>query len=226
MDLLFQRLGRLQRHERSRPPGFELPRCIVLVPQADHFGDCEHFYCKGILWRTRALLQERSQLVFPNVYRPLIERVYEQEQWHDPSEPEPIRQSLNEFDQVAEGVRFAALQLARATINPYDDEDDKVTLLTRRGEMSLNVLLTSEDRVSPLDAPGIALNRLEDWERAEVVNLRSVPVPASWRRDLPEPEDFVIMLPMRRVDTRLWQGIWEKARFIYSRDFGLTKEKR
>ena len=31
-DVLLQRLGRLHRHRRSRPPGFETPRCIVLVP--------------------------------------------------------------------------------------------------------------------------------------------------------------------------------------------------
>lgn len=35
VDLILQRLGRLHRHPRSRPPGFEEPRCVVLVPQVD-----------------------------------------------------------------------------------------------------------------------------------------------------------------------------------------------
>jgi CRISPR-associated endonuclease/helicase Cas3 len=225
MDLLFQRLGRLHRHERSRPRGFEIPRCTVFVPPADQFGDCENFYCKGILWRTRALLQGRSELVFPDAYRPLIEHVYEREPWLDLGEPKVIRQSLNDFVEEAEGVRIAAVQLARTPMNPFDAEE-KLAAFTRGGEMNLNVLPLSEDAASPLDAPDIVLAELEDWERAEVVNLHSVPVPASWRGDLPTPEDFVIMLPMRQVDTGTWQGEADKARYTYSLDFGLTKEKR
>jgi len=33
MDVLLQRIGRLHRHDRARPPGFEDPRCTVLVPE-------------------------------------------------------------------------------------------------------------------------------------------------------------------------------------------------
>ncbi len=32
MDVLLQRIGRLHRHARARPPGFEQPRALVLVP--------------------------------------------------------------------------------------------------------------------------------------------------------------------------------------------------
>ncbi len=32
MDVLLQRIGRLHRHDRARPPAFESPRCTVLVP--------------------------------------------------------------------------------------------------------------------------------------------------------------------------------------------------
>jgi CRISPR-associated endonuclease/helicase Cas3 len=35
VDLILQRLGRLHRHPRSRPSGFEAPRCIVLMPRVD-----------------------------------------------------------------------------------------------------------------------------------------------------------------------------------------------
>ncbi len=35
VDLVLQRLGRLHRHPRSRLPGFQEPRCVVLMPQVD-----------------------------------------------------------------------------------------------------------------------------------------------------------------------------------------------
>ncbi|PSR20483.1 MAG: CRISPR-associated helicase/endonuclease Cas3 [Sulfobacillus acidophilus] len=34
-DVLLQRVGRLHRHDKNRPPGFERPRCIVLTPRED-----------------------------------------------------------------------------------------------------------------------------------------------------------------------------------------------
>ena len=35
-DVLLQRIGRLFRHDRKRPAGFESPRCIVLTPEGRH----------------------------------------------------------------------------------------------------------------------------------------------------------------------------------------------
>ena len=35
IDLILQRLGRLHRHQRPRPVGFETPRCMVLMPEVD-----------------------------------------------------------------------------------------------------------------------------------------------------------------------------------------------
>jgi CRISPR-associated endonuclease/helicase Cas3 len=38
MDVLLQRIGRLHRHARTRPEGFEQARCIVLTPEARELG--------------------------------------------------------------------------------------------------------------------------------------------------------------------------------------------
>ncbi len=39
IDLILQRLGRLHRHQRPRPVGFENPRCVVLMPEVDWNAD-------------------------------------------------------------------------------------------------------------------------------------------------------------------------------------------
>jgi CRISPR-associated endonuclease/helicase Cas3 len=39
IDLILQRLGRLHRHQRPRPVGFENPRCVVLMPLVDWNAD-------------------------------------------------------------------------------------------------------------------------------------------------------------------------------------------
>ena len=41
VDLIFQRLGRLHRHQRPRPVGFEHPRCVVLMPDVDWNADAK-----------------------------------------------------------------------------------------------------------------------------------------------------------------------------------------
>jgi hypothetical protein len=92
--------------------------------------------------------------------------------------------------------------------------------------MSLNVLLTTENGQSPLGASELHLDQLEDWERAEIVALHSVPVPASWRNDLPPAKDGLIRLPMHETESGPWRGKTRTAHYIYSQDFGLTKEKK
>lgn len=39
VDLILQRLGRLHRHPRPRPVGFENPRCVILMPEVDWQAD-------------------------------------------------------------------------------------------------------------------------------------------------------------------------------------------
>jgi CRISPR-associated endonuclease/helicase Cas3 len=224
MDLLFQRLGRLHRHERQRPNGFESLRCTVLTADKDNYGGSEAIYCKAILWRTQQLLQEHTELLFPDVYRPLIEQVYDEAPWKN--EPEAITEALNEHLGRAMANRHEALRLVRTAINPFDDEDETVTVLTRAGEMNLNVLLTTGDGQSPIDEPKIQLGQLEDWERAEIVALHSVPVPALWRNDLPTAKDGLIRLPMHETESGPWRGETRTAHYIYNQDFGLTKEKK
>ncbi|WP_162143184.1 CRISPR-associated helicase Cas3' [Granulicoccus phenolivorans] len=80
MDLLFQRIGRLHRHQRQRPVGLELPRVLVLAepseapdepPRAD--SGSHAVYGDHLLLRTAAALIEHGPtLTLPEDIAPLV----------------------------------------------------------------------------------------------------------------------------------------------------------
>lgn len=88
MDVLLQRIGRLHRHERPRPKGFEQARVCVLVPEDDSLG--RYLRNNGevsgphgfgtvytdlrILEATRRLCKERPELQIPRDNRVLVEQ--------------------------------------------------------------------------------------------------------------------------------------------------------
>jgi CRISPR-associated endonuclease/helicase Cas3 len=87
MDVLLQRVGRLHRHGRARPPGFEIPVVEVLVPDrslADFLrkdgialgphGFGTVYADLRILEATRRLLSSRTVLRVPEDCRELVER--------------------------------------------------------------------------------------------------------------------------------------------------------
>jgi len=92
VDLLFQRMGRLHRHARSRPEYHAQPVCTVLLPTEEDYELHELIYGNSrVLWRTQQCLQQaeqetESQISFPAAYRDWIEPVYNEEAWQD--EPE------------------------------------------------------------------------------------------------------------------------------------------
>ena len=76
MDLLLQRIGRLQRHpNRSRPQPLQTAVCAVLDTGAEEFDKgSEAVYGQWLLWRTRACLPEN--ICLPEDISPLVQRVY------------------------------------------------------------------------------------------------------------------------------------------------------
>jgi len=220
VDLLFQRLGRLHRHERPRPAGFESPRCTVLSVDGKDYGLHKLIYGNTrVLWRTECLLASSSRIAFPKAYREWIEQVYQRDDW--PDEPEPIALGFDAFSAIQRSRQAEAIRLTSMTVSQFRDEDSIATSLTRDSEMSITVLPIQPDG-SMLD--GQVLDGLEDRALAEVLNLNAAPVPASWEKRLAglrRDDDGRVLLELTNDGEDGWVGQEEKYR--YSKDYGLEK---
>ncbi|MGR6034460.1 MAG: CRISPR-associated helicase/endonuclease Cas3 [Candidatus Nitrosoglobus sp.] len=224
VDLLFQRLGRLHRHPRTRPKDYSKPCCTVLLPEAADYGLHGVIYANHrVLWRTEQRLQRSSgHVIFPGAYRDWIEAVYAEEDW--PDEPENILQAYFNFmgEQMAQSQE--ARRLVSTRMEPFKDEDNEIRALTRDGEQRLNVLPVREtaDGLTLLD--GGLLDHLSEWEKAEVLNQQTVAVSCRWNKWLPSADDTGLhILVMRPIKEGIWEAFLESNRLRYSQEFGLER---
>jgi len=230
MDLLFQRFGRLHRHERLRPNGFESPRCSVIVPVDQDYALHKLIYGNRdapnarVLWRTETLLRQHSLLRFPDVYRPLIERVYQDEVWAD--EPESIQDEYERFESCEIATRATSLQLMNSHPN-FEDSDSRVALLTRDGEMSLNVVPVAGQGKQRTLLDGQRVSAIDDWKLLEALSMNTVPVPASWKRKgLPQEKEGIVWLPMEKQEDQSWLYVNDKIALTYTVERGLERMDR
>jgi CRISPR-associated endonuclease/helicase Cas3 len=226
VDLLFQRLGRLHRHSRTRPDGYQEPRCTVLLPEAADYGLHGVIYANHrVLWRTEQWLQRASgEVTFPEAYRDWIESVYAEEDW--PDDPKGILKAYDNF--IAE--QWAQAQAARGLINtrmkPFKDEDNTIRALTRDGEQCLNVLPVRDTAGGVALLDGGLLDELSDWEKAEVFNQQTVAVSYRWNKWLPPVDDSGLhILAMQPIEEGTWETFLEPVQLRYSQEFGLEREK-
>ncbi len=225
VDLLFQRLGRLHRHQRPRPAGFDEICCTVLSVNGDDYSSHQTIYGNTrVLWRTERLLAQNTHIAFPQAYRTWIERVYQDEDWAD--EPETVRQN---YDHYA-GQQFAAVQAAGQMVSmprkQYADDDVNLTAHTRDGEMSLTVLPIQADR-RLLD--GSRLDALDDGQHAEKLNLNTIPVPYTWKNsaltECPQDEEYRYRLVFAADNLGEWIAHAGNYVFRYTEDFGLERSR-
>ncbi len=227
VDLLFQRMGRLHRHAREqRPVGFESPCCTVLSVDSDDYGLHKLIYGNTrVLWRTEQLLTAVDRIVFPEAYRDWIECVYQRDDWD--TEPEKIALDYDKYSIMQHTREKDAQRLTTMTVTSFRDEDNRITGLTRDGEMSLNVLPIQPDGRL---LNGQSLEGLPEREQAEVLNLNAVPAPASWKNNLRdcrmETEGSLagyLQLEMKAAGNTHWSAL--NGKFHYSEDFGLEKSR-
>ncbi len=159
VDLLFQRAGRLHRHDRKhRPKGCETPRLLIVAPTVDdaallRFGGSGHVYDRATLALTLGLLEGRTALSIPGDIRALVEELYDESRRSARIDAASNRDALL----VAETQRKAKLDerqlnaqkacIAPAHFDPTaaeryaDDDDEAIQAFTRDGQSSTLLLV-------------------------------------------------------------------------------------
>jgi hypothetical protein len=167
IDLLLQRAGRLHRHDRVRPPGFESPRLVVHGPSdadiaALRFGPSRFVYDAGTLWIAARALRSRGTLDLPADIRPLVEESY-----HPASRAALLSlggkvlvalEVKREGELEAKRTKAKQCCIPPTTADPdggaaCDDDDDAVQAFTRDGiSATLLPFWWNEDGARALDA--------------------------------------------------------------------------
>lgn len=227
VDLLFQRLGRLHRHERARPPGMESPRALVVIPEEREFAGHGAIYRQlRVLWRTKRLVDEHQTIEFPEAYRSWIEAVYAEAAAHDdPDWVTTLHEKWTNGDYVS---HLKAITVAMSDINPWPDTDERAAKLTREGEPALSVILytLAEGRRHTID--GDPFKGESDPEFHEQRTKEVIPVPDSWRHAnfLPTHEDGYYYVRVREVAPGVWEDDHTPPRLRYTRENGLERLDR
>ena len=170
MDVLIQRLGRLHRHQRSRPAGYHMPQVVVLIPdqplekyiQRHGTARGPHglgtvYYDLGVLEATLGILAQTPVLRLPADNRSLVERTTH------PAILEQRAQQLGiSWDAVRQtvwGTQLAERNLAGLNLSRWDQALETVTpaepgkeIMTRLGQRDFLVRL-DHPRPGPFGEP-------------------------------------------------------------------------
>ncbi len=226
MDLLLQRFGRCQRHERLRPDGFETLRCLVLAPPVD--SDPSATWYKSVfpkaayvypfhaqLWLTARKLDALGRIALPEQSRELIEYVYDGQA--------EVPQALEQHDENPEGEKYAHISAAwRNALDAdlgYDAVQtgwtDDIHTPTRLGEARTTLRLArwengllrpwAEGRngwnLSEVSLPAYLAKELAPTDPALSEALETL------RGSLPDKGKYSLLLPLQRESDQLWSGL-------------------
>lgn len=233
-DLLFQRLGRLHRHPHKddlRPAAFRIPHCTILLPDGLDYGLHGLIYANArVMWRTAYKIDRLKgrPLIFPNAYRHWVEEIYHETAWGN--EPEEVEERYQKFlDEHQSAQKFAAQLMLNSAKNmtPLLDDDQRLTAVTRDGQMSLTLLPFKQTSNGRILRNNSCWDHLRRVDRFEALAMNKVSVPNSWIAVLDkhcQQEDGIYWLAMDANGDE-WHtplGTWE---LTYNKNIGLERIK-
>jgi len=225
IDLLFQRMGRLHRHQRNRPTGFASALCTVLLPSGTDYGTHGFIYANTrVMWRTAQKLQNcpDSTLIFPAAYRGWIEPVYSEEAWG--AEPTEVEVGYEKFqDELFKKRGLARQMLKWADDAALYDTDEKIHAITRDGEFNLSVVPNLETSGGKQLLDGSVFESLTEWQQAEALAMNTVGVPQSWGKFLPKPDDEQRIWLAMQQDGDAWKVCNKEVWLTYHPIWGMEK---
>ncbi|MBX6376089.1 MAG: hypothetical protein IRZ13_17915 [Acetobacteraceae bacterium] len=175
LDVLLQRLGRLHRHRRPRPCGFEQPRVVVLVPpdrdltrfvRADGRASGPHglgtvYPDLRVLEATWRELERNPLLELPRMNRPLVEAATHPASLHGIAEE--LGGAWRTHDQWITGTLLAHVRIAGNHLARWDLRFPEA--LFPADGARIGTRLGAEDRIAEFSTPipgpfGTAIRRL------------------------------------------------------------------
>jgi CRISPR-associated endonuclease/helicase Cas3 len=172
------------------------------------------------------LRAQDGRIVFPGAYRTWIESVYQEEPWEN--EPEEMEKAYEKFrDEVEYVKRFKARYMVDSAMNPFADTDEKVTAVTRDGEMNLTIVPYRQGAEGKRLMDGTFLEMLDEYQRLEALAMNSIGVPASWKGYLDNStadDEGRYWLEMEQ-DGEFYAGISKSVAYRYHKDMGLERIK-
>jgi CRISPR-associated helicase Cas3/CRISPR-associated endonuclease Cas3-HD len=197
VDLLLQRLGRVHRHKRPRPPHLQVPRLIVAGHDGVRRGrppavppGCERVYGRYLLWRTAAVLLARDQLDLPADIPLLVDAVYGDELIGPPEWQGALREAHAEHL-----TRHANLEAAARTIILPDPRRTALSEIRHRDQgkpvEEASAQVQAHVRFGPPTIEVILLRATDDTSLAQTVSQGP---PAEIRLNTPtgHQEDIIL----------------------------------
>lgn len=247
-DLVFQRMGRLHRHHRSRPKGFEKPRCLVLRPDVNwqkpksevlkDLNPHRFIYPPFSLYMADSVWSQRSSVRLPEDIRTILESSTSLPE----TAPEAVQELWNEANAEAQKMRDTAWVNDVFKVPATDDSENARTRWGIQPSAWI-VVLSEEPRTSgnnvELVFPGVRRRSFAegtfDFALARLLRLHAVRVPAYLVRDLSSDrpawleehlQDAAIAVLSKEGNLIPWPQESPYYTFSYSAEVGLASSRR
>jgi CRISPR-associated endonuclease/helicase Cas3 len=188
VDLVLQRAGRIHRHDRSRPSGFEQPLVLVAgldqeLPPADL---TSFIYDPWLVLRSAAWLQAHPLLQFPGDIDLAVQEVYgDGTVAAGPVMLEAIEAAWPDHQAEEAEMLELARQAASEAAAPMDDDiaDGGARFGTRLGQDNQSIVPVMAEQLAALEEHWqyLAGHYLRTSNRGLMRHARAQPWPAGWR---------------------------------------------